>query len=151
MRKIVPLIGFLVLVVGGGLLLGLLSAPGEWYASLQKPTFNPPAWVFGPVWTILYVLIAIAGWSLWQVARSSPAMRLWWLQLVLNFLWTPVFFTAHRIGIALIVVGALFAVIVAFIATAWRRVRVAALLFIPYAAWVGFATMLNASIWWLNR
>jgi tryptophan-rich sensory protein len=144
------LILFLALVLGGGLFLGFLTAPGTWYAGLTKPAFNPPAWVFGPVWTALYILIAVAGWRLWQRDRHSWPMRLWWAQLALNFLWTPVFFGAHQIGLALVVIVLMLAAILGFIATAWRFDRVAAGLFVPYAAWVAFASVLNGSIWALN-
>jgi translocator protein len=149
-RKWVSLVLFLVLVVGGGLVIGYLTAPGEWYAQLAKPAFNPPAWVFGPAWTTLYILIAVAGWRVWRRDRGGWAMTLWWVQLGLNFAWSPVFFAAHQIGLALVIVVALLAVILAFMAAAWRRVPVAAWLFAPYAAWVAFASVLNASIWSLN-
>jgi translocator protein len=154
-RKWVSLAAFLVLVVGGGLMIGYLTAPGDWYAQLAKPTFNPPAWVFGPAWTTLYILIAVAGWRVWRDRAwrrdgGGWAMTLWWVQLGLNFAWSPVFFTAHRIGLALVIVVLLFAVILAFMAAAWRRVPMATWLFAPYAAWVAFATVLNASIWSLN-
>ncbi|HUE45770.1 MAG TPA: TspO/MBR family protein [Aestuariivirgaceae bacterium] len=149
-RKWVLLAAFLVLVVGGGLAIGYLTAPGEWYAQLAKPAFNPPAWVFGPAWTTLYILIAVAGWRVWRRDRGGWAMTLWWVQLGLNFAWSPMFFSAHQIGLALVIVVALFAVILAFMAATWRRVPVAALLFAPYAAWVAFASVLNASIWSLN-
>ena len=141
---------FLALVVGGGLAIGYFTAPGEWYAQLEKPGFNPPGWVFGPVWTVLYVLIAIAGWRVWRRDSSGRPMRLWWGQLALNFLWSPVFFAAHLIGPALAIVLLLLAVILGFIAAAWRQDRAAALLFVPYAAWVAFAAVLNASILVLN-
>ena len=143
-------IGFLVLTVGGGLLLGFLTAPGGWYAGLTKPSFNPPASLFGPVWTVLYVLIAIAGWRTFERDRTGLPMRLWWAQLALNFLWTPVFFGAHRIGLALVVILLLLVAILGFIGKAWRQDRVAAWLFVPYAAWVAFASVLNASIFALN-
>jgi tryptophan-rich sensory protein len=141
---------FLVLVLGGGLALGWLTAPGEWYAALAKPPFNPPAWVFGPAWTTLYVLIAIAGWLAWKRDRGGLPMKLWWAQLVLNFAWTPVFFSLHQVGAALAIILALLAVILAFIASAWRQDRTAAYLFIPYAAWVAFASTLNGAIFVLN-
>jgi tryptophan-rich sensory protein len=150
MSRYVSLILFLVLVLGGGLVLGFLTTPGEWYAGLAKPSFNPPAWLFGPVWTVLYVLIAIAGWRVWQRDRTGWPMKLWWAQLALNFLWTPVFFGAHQLGLALVVILLMLAAILAFIATAWRLDRVAAWLFVPYAAWVAFASVLNGSIWMLN-
>lgn len=146
-----PLLALFVLVVlGGGLLIGYLTAPGAWYASLAKPGFNPPDWLFGPVWSLLYVLIAVAGWRTFQRDRSGPAMKLWWAQLLLNFLWSPVFFTAQRIGLALAIVLLLLATILAFLAVSWRKDRVAAWLFVPYAAWVAFASLLNAAILVLN-
>ena len=141
---------FVLLVVGGGLLIGFFTAPGPWYEALAKPSFNPPNWLFGPVWTVLYVLIAIAGWRIWQHERPGKAMKLWWLQLALNFLWSPVFFALHQIGLALVVILALLVAILAFIAIAWKLDRLAAWLFVPYAAWVAFASLLNASIWMLN-
>ncbi len=150
MNRWIALILFLVLVLGGGLILGFLTAPGEWYAGLAKPAFNPPGWIFGPVWTVLYILIAVAGWRVWRCDRGGWPMTLWWTQLVLNFLWTPVFFAAHRIGLALVVILLLLAAILAFIATAWRPDRVTAWLFVPYAAWVAFASVLNVALYWLN-
>lgn len=139
-----------LLVSGGGLTIGYLTAPGEWYTALEKPPFNPPSWVFGPAWTTLYVLIAIAGWRILQAGAGSTAMKLWWGQLALNFAWSPAFFSLHQIGLALIIILALFAAILAFIATAWRRDKLAAWLFVPYAAWVAFASLLNGAILALN-
>jgi tryptophan-rich sensory protein len=150
MNDRLALVLFLLLVLGGGLLIGWWTAPGEWYASLAKPVFNPPDWLFGPVWTALYVLIAIAGWRVWRTDARSLPMRLWWAQLALNFLWSPIFFSAHQIGLALVVVLLLLATIVAFIVMCWRKDRVAPWLFLPYAAWVAFASVLNASILALN-
>jgi tryptophan-rich sensory protein len=150
MSRILSLILFVVLVLSSGLVLGFLTTPGEWYGQLAKPDFNPPGWIFGPVWTVLYVMIALAGWRVWQMDRGGSLMKLWWAQLLLNFLWTPVFFGAHQVSLALVVILLLLAAILAFIATAWRRDRAAALLFAPYAAWVAFASVLNASIFALN-
>ena len=144
------LVAFLVLVSGGGLAIGYVTAPGAWYAQLAKPAFNPPSLVFGLVWPVLYILIAVAGWRIWRRDRGGRAMTLWWAQLGLNFAWPPVFFSAHGIGLALVIVVVLFAVVLAFMAAAWRRDRVAAFLFAPYAVWVAFAAVLNAMIWSLN-
>jgi translocator protein len=141
---------FLLLVVGGGISIGFATSPGEWYAGLIKPSFNPPNWIFGPVWTALYVMIAIAGWMLWINYRECAAMKIWWVALALNFLWSPSFFGMQNIGLALAVIIAMFLAIVAFIVTARRNDGRIALLFAPYAAWVGFASLLNASIFWLN-
>jgi len=144
------LILFVALVVGGGLAIGYMTAPGEWYAHLIKPSFNPPNWVFAPAWTVLYVLIAVAGWRLWREQAGGSAMKAWWLQLGLNFLWSPVFFAAHKVGLALLIILLMLAAIVACIALSWRRERIAAWLLVPYAAWVAFAATLNGSILALN-
>ncbi len=150
MKNWISLVVFLVVVIGGGLAIGLVTRPDGWYAELAKPPFNPPNWIFGPVWTILYVLIAVAGWRTFRRDAGGTAMKLWAAQLALNFLWSPVFFAAHMVGAALAVVGLLFAAIVGFIAATWTVDRPAAWMFVPYAAWVAFATLLNASIWVLN-
>lgn len=150
MRRYFVLTLFLLLSVGGGLLSGIYNMPGEWYADLAKPPFNPPNWIFGPVWTVLYVLIGIAGWRTWERRQQGVAMQLWFGQMALNFAWSPVFFTWHAIGIALAIIVALLLAVVAFIAVSWNRDRVGAWLFVPYAAWVAFATMLNASLLFLN-
>jgi len=150
MRPVLSLLAFLLLTVGGGLFIGLWAMPGDWYAALAKPSFNPPNWIFGPVWTTLYVLIAIVGWRLWQRRNRQPAMAFWWGQLALNFAWSPSFFVAHNVGLALGVALAMLVCILGVIATAWRNDRLAALLFLPYAAWVGFASVLNGAILALN-
>lgn len=141
---------FLMLVVGGGFLIGSSTAPDSWYAGLAKPPFNPPNWLFGPVWTVLYIAIAIAGARTWLRERRGGAMIAWWAQLGFNFLWSPVFFSLHSIGGALVVVLGMAGAVAAFIALTWRTDRLSALLFIPYLAWVSFAALLNASILWLN-
>lgn len=92
MNRTLALVGFVVLVLGGGTLIGYLNLPGDWYAGLHKPFFNPPDWVFGPVWSVLYVLVAIAGWRIFCRLPFGMTMRVWWVQLVLNFLWSPTFF-----------------------------------------------------------
>ena len=150
MNKIVTRAAFLLLVMGGGILMGVLTAPGEWYANLNKPPFNPPNWVFGPAWTALYVLIAVAGWRTWEARKTSHEMKLWWIQLGLNFLWSPTFFEMQRPWIALLVILALFAVILIFIWRSWTADRVSAFAFVPYASWVAFASALNLSIAILN-
>jgi translocator protein len=150
MSRIVTLVLFLVLVVGGGVLIGTATAPGAWYEGLTKPAFNPPNWIFAPVWTTLYVMIAVAGWRVWSRTHTAGAMTIWWLQLGLNFLWSPVFFTLHAIGPAFVIILALLFSILAFISVTRRWDRVSALLFVPYAAWVAFAALLNGSILVLN-
>ncbi|MDB5621222.1 TspO/MBR family protein [Tardiphaga sp.] len=151
MTRYLVLGAFLAIVLGGGMAIGYTTRPGAWFAALAKPSFNPPGWLFAPAWTILYVLIAIAGWRTFLREPIGLAMAVWTLQLVLNFLWSPTFFGAHRPDAALFVIAALLASIVAFIAIRWSVDRTAALLFLPYAAWVIFATALNAAIWQMNR
>ena len=153
--RYLSLLLFLAVALGGGLLIGATNAPGPWYAALDKPPFNPPDWLFAPVWSAIYVLIAVAGWRVWRQHNAKGraphgAMTAWWVQLGLNFLWSPVFFTLQAPGWALVVILALDAAVAAFVALAWRRDRPAALLFLPYGAWVAFATVLNAAIWSLN-
>ena len=144
------LIAFVFVTLGGGLAIGALARPGDWHARLRKPSFNPPNWVFAPVWTVLYVLIAVAGWRVFSREPHGAAVVIWGVALVLNFLWSPVFFGLHRPAAALAIVIGLLAAIVAFIVLAWPLDRVAALLFLPYAVWVTFATALNAAIVRLN-
>lgn len=150
MSRWLSLAAFIALTLGGGTLIGMATLPGPWYEALNKPFFNPPNWLFGPAWTVLYVLVGIAGWRVWNLDRSGSLMKVWFIQLVLNFLWSPVFFGLHMIGGGLVVVVCMLAAILAFIAMAWQRARVSALLFLPYAAWVAFATALNAAIFALN-
>ena len=141
---------FVVLVVGTGFATGFLNPPGGWYAALAKPWFNPPNWIFAPVWSIIYLLVAIAGWRTWERDRNSRAMTLWWAQIALNFSWSPIFFTAHQPAAALAVISMLLVAILAFIARQRSDDRISAALFIPYAAWVGFASILNFEIVRLN-
>lgn len=150
MRDLPVLAAFLIVTVGGGLLIGFVTRPGAWYAGLTKPRFNPPNWIFAPAWTLLYILIAVAGAR--TFARGANfGFGLWVAQLALNFAWSPVFFRLHRPGWALAVVAALLAVIVAFVVQSWQADTVSALLFVPYACWVAFAALLNASIVTLNK
>ncbi|MFY2762614.1 TspO/MBR family protein [Arenimonas sp. MALMAid1274] len=142
-----------VLMVAAIASLGAIAPPGEWYAGLEKPSFNPPNWVFGPAWTVLYLMIALATWLLWR-APAGPArtraLRLNAAQLVLNAAWTPVFFGLQQLGLAFAIIVVLWLLIAATIWAAWPVRRAAALLLLPYLAWVGFASVLNGSIWWLN-
>ncbi len=129
--------------------------PGDWYASLAKPAWTPPTWVFGPAWTILYAMMAVAAWRLWRRLGARPresrrALVLFAVQLALNLSWTPVFFGMQRPDLALVVILFLWVAIAATIVAAWKACRTAAALLVPYLAWVTFATALNAAIWRLN-
>lgn len=117
---------FVVLVVGVGFAIGLLNRPGGWYAALAKPAFNPPNWVFAPVWSIIYLLVSVAGWRTWERNGGGWAMTLWWNQMALNWLWSPIFFTAHSPGAALAVILLLLAAVLAFVAKQWSLDRISA-------------------------
>ena len=143
-----------VLVVGGVAALGgMFSRPGEWYANLEKPGFTPPSWVFGPAWTTLYCLMAIAAWLVWRERKTvkvAPALAMFLLQLLINGAWSPLFFGAHQIAAALITILVLDIAVVMTIVRFWRVRPLAGLLLVPYLLWIGFATALNFSIWQLN-
>ena len=150
MKRALAYILFIVLVVGLGALSGVSNVPGNWYQTLEKPFFQPPASVFGPVWTALYVLIAIAGARTWLAAPASGRMQVWFGQMVLNLLWSPAFFGAESPILGLVVIVPLLVAIILFVRMSWRSDHVSAWLFLPYLAWVGFATLLNLSIAMLN-
>jgi translocator protein len=141
---------FLIVTTGGGLLIGFLTRPDEWYAKLAKPAFTPPNGIFAPVWTSLYIMIAIAGWRTFAHDPLGPAMIVWTIALVLNFGWSPIFFRLKQPLVAFFVIVTLLVMIIAFIRLTWPQDAVAALLFVPYAAWTLFAALLNAVICHLN-
>ena len=152
-RRVAVLVGFLALTLGVGIIAGLATEPNviNWYPTLVKPSFNPPNWVFAPVWTILYVLMAIAGWRVWRVTDfGSQALLFWVLQLALNLAWSFIFFGAHAIGAALIEIAVLWLAVLFTMIAFFRIDRTAGILFIPYLAWVAFAGLLNLSVWHLN-
>lgn len=131
----------------------LPEIPG-WYASLEKPPFNPPNWIFGPVWTFLYILMAFSLWRVWRAGPNAPGRRraigLFLAQLVLNALWSVVFFGLHSPAGGLVVIVLLIGTLVLTMRAFWPIDRTAAHLLVPYLAWVAFASLLNASILWLN-
>ena len=132
--------------------LAALSAADQ-YGALTQPAWAPPPWLFGPVWTVLYVSIAVAGWLVWRRAGWSgarTALSVFAVQLVLNALWTPLFFGAGLFGVAFVEIVALWLSIVATIVLFARHSRPAAALLLPYLAWVTFASALNLAIWVLN-
>lgn len=156
--KILALAGFVGAVAAAAAFGGMFN-PGRgttraWYAALEKPPFNPPAAVFGPVWTLLYILIAISAYRVWASADSperTRALRLWFVQLALNAVWSPLFFGAKRPDLALIDILLLLPAIAAYIAVSRKVDRPAAWMMVPYLAWVSFATLLNEEIFRLNR
>ena len=155
MRRYLGLAGFLVLTLGVGFAgrLATSSSPGEWYASLVKPPFNPPDWIFGPVWTTLYILMAIAAWRIW-LTLPGPGRRIslavFVLQLVLNLAWSVVFFGLQLPRVALAFLIAVFLAVLADTILFAQRDRLAAALMLPYLAWLGFAGYLNFGIVQLN-
>ncbi|WP_329192273.1 MULTISPECIES: TspO/MBR family protein [unclassified Streptomyces] len=148
------LAAFLVVTYGVAALGALAAADaGQVYSSLEKPSWAPPAWLFGPVWTLLYALIAVGAWLVWRHPnrpRVRSALVWWWVQLVLNLAWTPLFFGAGQFGLALLDIGLLLGAVGVTSVLFHRLDRAAALLLGPYVAWVAFAAALNAAIWWLN-
>ena len=148
------LFAWVLLCVGGGALIGLVSSgDGPWYRALQKPSWTPPPWLFAPVWTTLYLLMGVAAWLVWQRGgwrTQRRALTLFLVQLGVNFSWSPVFFGAQRIELALVVIACLWFLISATIVS-FSRVRAgAAWLLAPYLVWVSYATALNAAIAALN-
>ncbi len=132
---------------------GIVFRPGDWYRRLDKPAWRPPDRVFGPVWAVLYLMIAVAGWLIWREAGMTAALPLavYFGQLVLNGLWSALFFGLHRPGLALAEIVLLW-LAVAATAILFHPVEPwAAYLLVPYLAWVGFAVALNASVWRRNR
>lgn len=149
--RYISLVVFLALSFSASAL-GAFFQPGDWYAALEKPSWNPPSWVFGPVWTVLYVLIAVAAWRVWTRwgREASLAITVWGVQMVLNALWSYLFFGVRQPGLAFGEIVLLWLAIAATIWLFWRRDRIAALLLTPYLAWVSFAAVLNFTIWRLN-
>jgi benzodiazapine receptor len=144
---------FLVAAIGG---IATGSSVSTWYPILKKPVWNPPAWVFGPVWTLLYLMMGIASWLVWQIrvqneAQVRSALGWYGLQLGLNLLWSVIFFGLRQVGLALIEIVALWSTLLITIVKFERIRRDAAGLLLPYLLWTTFAAALNATIWWLNR
>jgi tryptophan-rich sensory protein len=151
-KSILALAGFLLLSFLAAWV-GALYAPGEWYASLAKPAWNPPNWVFAPVWTVLYVLIGWSGWLVWRaegLLTKPLVFAPYFLQLLLNAAWSWLFFGLHQPALAFGEIVFLWLAIFATVMVFWRRSRVAALLLLPYLAWVSFAALLNLALWRLN-
>jgi translocator protein len=151
-RQAVGLIFWLVISVAAGWF-GSRFMPGEWYAGLVKPSWNPPSSVFAPVWTTLYVLMGVAAWLVWRqvgFAGAPVALGLFALQLVLNAAWSYLFFGLHQPAVAFVDIVALWLAILATTVAFWRVSGPAGVLLLPYLCWVGFASALNLQLWRLN-
>ena len=149
------LVAFLVLCFAAAGIGGAVTTPkiGTWYAGLTKPSWNPPNWIFGPVWSSLYFCMAVAAWLVWRQNGFGGAklpLILFGVQLALNVLWSCIFFDLENPGLAFVEVLLLWLAIAATMATFWRISMVAGILFVPYLAWVSFASFLNLVVWRLN-
>jgi benzodiazapine receptor len=149
LQSSLALVGF-ILITFCAPLAGMFSLPGAWYVALSKPSWNPPAWLFGPAWTLLYTLMAIAAWLVWKRDGWRHPLMFYIVQLVLNAAWTPIFFGAHQLGWALVEISALWLAILLTMLCFYRVNKAAGWLFAPYLAWVTFATVLNFTLWRLN-
>lgn len=154
-RRLAALIAFMALVATASAIGSAVTAPriDDWYATLAKPSFNPPDWIFAPVWTALFVAMAIAAWLVWlrrPVSQAPATFGLFGLQLALNVLWSVLFFGMRNPGLALLEIVFLWGAILATMIAFWRVRPASGWLFVPYLAWVSFAAILNASIWMSN-
>lgn len=146
----------LLFTIGIGSLGAVFTAkeiPG-WYAQLQKPSFNPPSWLFGPVWTLLYAMMGICLYLLWiqpGSAARTTALVVFFAQFTLNFFWSYIFFRLHAMGWALVEIIFMWLFILATIFFSWKIKTLAGWLLVPYLLWVSFASVLNGAIWLLNR
>ena len=154
--RLVALALWIALCVGGGTLIGLAAPGGDspWYASLDKPSWTPPGWLFAPVWTMLYTAMGVAAWLVWREGgwrQQRLPLAVFLAQLALNFAWSPLFFGLRQITWALVDIVAIWLLIVLTMRLFGRVQRAAAWLLTPYLAWVSFATALNAAIVWMNQ
>ena len=153
--KVHPAIGFIgwLLLCYAPSLTAVFVSTGDWYEQLNKPTWNPPSWLFGPVWMTLYTMMAVAAWLVWRRGGWASQWRplsVFVVQLVLNALWTPLFFALHLPDVAFVEIVFLWLMLVIAIAMFYRAHRGAAALLLPYLAWVSFAAFLNFTIWRMN-
>lgn len=142
------------LPVGLGAAAGFATRDGvrsTWYAELEKPSWQPPAYLFGPVWTVLYVLMGLAAWRVWKAGARAEPMLLYGVQLALNIVWSFLFFSAKNLKWALFEIIALWGVLVATTVTFYNADRTAGYLMVPYLAWVTFACILTYTIYRRNR
>jgi benzodiazapine receptor len=151
---VLALLLLVVFAVGAGGAYFTSGSLSTWYEQLQKPTFNPPSAVFGPVWTLLYIFMAVAMWLVWReeetAALVTPPQTMWLAQLVLNLGWSIIFFGLRLPGLALVEIILLWSAVLATTFVFFRVSRLAGALMVPYVLWVTFAAILNFSIWYLS-
>lgn len=152
-----PYLISLLITLAIGLVASVFTRPqiAGWYSTLHKPSFNPPPWLFAPVWTLIYILIATAAYTVWKLRSRRPAYKIaraiYFIQLLLNFSWSIVFFGLHQILGAFFIILLLWISIILNIHWFGKFSKMAGWLFYPYLLWVSFAALLNASIYFLNR
>jgi translocator protein len=146
------LVGWIVLCFAAAGIGGAVTTPNikNWYVLLAKPSWTSPDWLFGPVWSVLYLSMAVAAWLVWRKGNALVPMALFAVQLTFNLAWSWLFFGLHSPGAAFIDIILLWAAIAATMLAFWRQSPVAGMLFVPYLAWVSFAALLNFAIWRLN-
>jgi tryptophan-rich sensory protein len=151
-RDVLGLVAFVLLCFGTAALGRAATATSvrDWYPALRKPAWTPPNWLFGPVWTLIYGMMAVAGWLAWRDERTKATTLVFLLQLALNGAWAWIFFGARRPDLAVACVAGLWLAIVATIAASWKISRMAVILLVPYLAWVSFAAALNLAVARLN-
>lgn len=145
----VSLVVFLALVAVTSVT-GASFRPGAWYEALAKPAWTPPNWAFPIAWTILYVMIGVAGWLVYERQGLGAALAVWFVALFLNGLWSYLMFGQHQIGLAAADLTALWVAVLAFVILTWPEVRAGSLLFLPYLAWITYAGALNLAILRMN-
>jgi len=151
-RSALALVGWLALSFTAAAIGGFFL-PGEWYAGLRKPSWNPPNWIFGPVWTVLYATMAVAAWLVWRrggFAGQRFALSFFLMQLLLNALWSPLFFGLRNPGLAFVNIVLLWLAVLATVFAFWKTRPLTGALLVPYLAWVTFASVLNFALWRLN-
>lgn len=156
--KILKLVGCILISGTAGVIGSFFTAQSvnTWFVDLAKPSFNPPGWLFGPVWTVLYIMMGVALYFVWvqsadRKASLTPAVVIFLLQLVFNALWSVIFFGERQIFFALVEISLLWFLVLLTMIIFWRISRTAGILMMPYLLWVSLAVLLNYSIWQLNR
>lgn len=154
MRSVIGLIIWVLLCFGIASFGAVFSPGSEWYAQLQKPSWNPPDWIFGPVWTILYAMMGVAAWLVWKpqgFSGARGALTIFLIHLIFNGAWSWLFFGLHRPDLAFYEIVLLWVSILATLIAFWKHSQLAGALLIPYLLWVTFAAVLNFTIWRLNK
>jgi tryptophan-rich sensory protein len=155
LRSLLVLAGFLIAAFGVAALGGIATASSvsDWYPTLVKPSWNPPSWLFGPVWTLLYIAMSVVAWRIWRLPAGTDRtliLRAWWVQLALNAAWSWAFFYLRIPAAGLLVIGPLLVVVAWIQPRLARNDRPSAMLWTPYVLWIAFASCLNLALWHLN-